>query len=253
MERSFANFIKESMASVFHIADSKIGRSLWTLARRPGALTKAYMKGKRVPYLHPFRVFLVANVIFFLFHSLIGHSPITTRLATHISSENFFHDSVARRLVEHHIEENELTYTEYEAQFNRRVETFSKTLVFVMIPALMIVLSVLLFWRKEFVVKHLAFSSHAFGHLLLFNFVIIMIINKLVEPLQETMSSDFWETVFSTLSITILIGFFFSGLRRAYDLNTWVSALLSLLLAGTIYLMLQLYRALLFFAAFYLP
>ncbi|CAM2066934.1 DUF3667 domain-containing protein [Sulfidibacter corallicola] len=46
--------------------DSKLLRSIKPLFFQPGFLTKAFMEGKRVPYIPPLRMYLFCSIVFFL-------------------------------------------------------------------------------------------------------------------------------------------------------------------------------------------
>ena len=252
MNRSLVQFLGETMSSLIHIMDSKTGKSFWMLLRRPGALTLAYLSGERVPYLHPFRVFLVANVLFFLLVSFTGHSPLTTKLATHTSASNFFHQEMADRMVKAHLNTHALAYEAYEASFNQRVDTLSKTLVFLMIPAFALMLGLVTIRKREYAIKHLAFSCHAYAHLLLYNFMVATgLLIVLAKPLQTYFSPDLWETISSVMSLLVMCIFIFFGLRRGYKSGKLFSLLVSVLLGMSVYAILLLYRAVLFFVTFY--
>lgn len=253
VNHSMRDFLSQSVTSLMHVADSKLGRSLWSLARRPGALTVAYMKGSRAPFMHPFRVFLVSNVLFFLMATIIGQSPLTTGLRMHMAYENFYHQPVAKQLVEVHLEQVGTEFEVYEAAFDRRVDTLAKSLVLVMLPLFAFLLGLLFMARKEPAVKHLAFSCHAYAHLLLFNFAIMLGILGLifVFPVLNEISRDVKEVVVSVTSLVIMCSFFYYGVRRAYQTPRLMSAALGLVMTIGVYFLLFLYRALLFFATFY--
>ena len=51
-------------------ADSRIWRTLWPLAFRPGLLTQEFLRGRRARYTPPFRMYLVLSVVFFVLASL---------------------------------------------------------------------------------------------------------------------------------------------------------------------------------------
>src|SRR4051812_45666487 len=50
--------------------DGRLLRSLRLLIGRPGALTQAYQDGRRKPFIGPFQLFLLANLVFFTVQSL---------------------------------------------------------------------------------------------------------------------------------------------------------------------------------------
>ena len=51
-------------------ADSRIWRTLWPLAFRPGLLTQEFLRGRRARYTPPFRMYLVLSLVFFVLASL---------------------------------------------------------------------------------------------------------------------------------------------------------------------------------------
>ena len=57
--------VTESLADMFAL-DGRLLRSLPTLMFRPGRMTRNYLDGQRARYVPPFRMFLLASVIFFL-------------------------------------------------------------------------------------------------------------------------------------------------------------------------------------------
>ena len=57
--------VTESIADMFAL-DGRLLRSLPMLMFRPGRMTRNYLDGKRARYVPPFRMFLLASVIFFL-------------------------------------------------------------------------------------------------------------------------------------------------------------------------------------------
>lgn len=50
-------------------ADSRVWRTLWPLAFRPGLLTQEFLRGRRASYTPPFRMYLVLSLVFFILAS----------------------------------------------------------------------------------------------------------------------------------------------------------------------------------------
>ena len=59
---------KDVIGDVFN-ADSRIWRTLWPLAFRPGLLTQEFLRGRRASYTPPFRMYLVLSLAFFVLAS----------------------------------------------------------------------------------------------------------------------------------------------------------------------------------------
>jgi Protein of unknown function (DUF3667) len=63
--RPFWELISGSLADVFSL-DGRLLRTLPMLMFRPGRLTRNYLDGQRARYVPPFRMFLLASLVFFL-------------------------------------------------------------------------------------------------------------------------------------------------------------------------------------------
>ncbi len=63
--RPFFSLIMSSLADTFAL-DSRLWRTVPMLLFRPGRVTRNYLDGKRARYVPPFRLFLLASVLFFL-------------------------------------------------------------------------------------------------------------------------------------------------------------------------------------------
>ena len=65
---SLWGLIKDVIGDVLD-ADSRVWRTLWPLAFRPGLLTQEFLRGRRARYTPPFRMYLVLSLVFFLLAS----------------------------------------------------------------------------------------------------------------------------------------------------------------------------------------
>jgi hypothetical protein len=66
---SLWGLIKDVLGDLLN-ADSRIWRTLWPLAFRPGLLTQEFLRGRRASYTPPFRMYLVLSLVFFVLASL---------------------------------------------------------------------------------------------------------------------------------------------------------------------------------------
>lgn len=65
MHKPFVTLVSNALGDVFAF-DGRIAKTLPGLMFRPGHVTRAYLEGKRARYVPPFRLFLIASVLFFL-------------------------------------------------------------------------------------------------------------------------------------------------------------------------------------------
>jgi len=63
--RPILSLIGETISDIFTV-DGRLARTLPVLLFRPGRLTKNYTEGKRARYVPPFRLFLLASLVFYL-------------------------------------------------------------------------------------------------------------------------------------------------------------------------------------------
>lgn len=66
---SLGDFFKEFLSSIVNY-DSRLRHTVKDLLFKPGTITKNYVEGQRLKYANPFRFFLSASIIYFLFQSL---------------------------------------------------------------------------------------------------------------------------------------------------------------------------------------
>jgi hypothetical protein len=66
---SMWSLVKDVIGDILDV-DSRVWRTLWPLAFRPGALTQDYLRGRRARYTPPFRMYLVLSLVFFVLASL---------------------------------------------------------------------------------------------------------------------------------------------------------------------------------------
>ncbi len=65
LKKPFVSLIRDMLNDVFSF-DGRLFRTIPALMFKPGKITRAYIDGKRVRYVPPFRLFLIASVLFFL-------------------------------------------------------------------------------------------------------------------------------------------------------------------------------------------
>ena len=81
--------IVEKFLHVFASIDARAARSARLLLRRPGELTLAWIRGVRKPYVAPFQLFLIANVLFFALQSLTGENVFSSSLDSHLHHQDW--------------------------------------------------------------------------------------------------------------------------------------------------------------------
>jgi hypothetical protein len=67
---SLGRLLAEAIGEFYNF-DSRMWRSLGTLVRHPGRLTRHYLEGKRARYTPPFRMYVVTSLTFFVVFALV--------------------------------------------------------------------------------------------------------------------------------------------------------------------------------------
>jgi thiamine biosynthesis protein ThiS len=237
---------------VFHW-DSRILRSLRVLLTHPGRLSTEYVDGRRKLYTHPFQVFFIANVLYFLLYPVIGWSGLKTPL---VGYQHWMWYSVwATRMATHRAMIKGIPLAELSQRFDHVIDIQSRSMVLLMVPIFAVALFLLEWRRGRYFGEHLVFSLHYIAAWLL----LIMIglsgaftaVFRVLGPLRigpQGLGSDY---ILSILAALIMGLYLFLALRRFYrDSDFWAFAKTIALLAAT-FEMLDMYRIILFLTALY--
>lgn len=195
----FSDFLEELLD-----VDSRVLRSLRMLFTRPGFLTTEYIKGRRISYLPPVRLYLVASILFFLSISL-------NTLVPSIQNSRFIKewtetgdiDEALSNTVESTIKdfEGEQSQSEdsglfqadpdssnsgmslsvgentFDVQQSDFLANFSDNfakMMFFLLPVAALQLKFLYWRRKKLYIEHLIFSLHV--HAFIFSLLILTVI-----------------------------------------------------------------------------
>lgn len=225
-------------------------RSIGLLIGRPGELTREYMAGRRVPYLHPLQLFLLANVLFFISLSFTGIQGLTSPLRSQLYEQSY--SGLAREMLrERFLEQDSVAFQRFEARFDLASEVQAKSLIIVLVPMFALLLVLTRFWKREPGVQHLVFSTHYIAIVML-AFMLIGLVARIVSmappPWPQRLLSD---AVFSTLLVALSGSYLFGAFRRGYgDTAGPALARAGVLALATIVLIVT-YRLLLFFTVLY--
>lgn len=168
-------FLDQVAASLSNV-DTKLLRSFRCLVTRPGALTLAYLEGQRKPYVLPFPLFLLANLVFFATESFTSAHIFSTPLAVHLTDQ--FWSPVAQSLVAQHLREAGTTLDLYAPLFNQAVLLNAKSLIILMALAFVPLLPVLFYRAHRPFVGHVVFALHLYSFLLL-TFCVALIVGEI--------------------------------------------------------------------------
>jgi hypothetical protein len=251
-EHTVRHFLEQLVAGLTN-ADGKIFLTLRLLLTRPGRLTADYLRGKRKPYIPALQLFLIANLIFFLLHPLLGSNTLTTDLHTHL--QYTWHAGLAEALVTPRLAARGLTVEAYAAIFDPASVTQAKTLVILVVPIFSLAV-VALYWRqrREYA-THLIFALHfcsfwlllICGTLALTNLAVRLLRIAAIFPSAAAVS---WSVLLFTL--VAMAVYLHRAVRVVFAPEAaWLTVGKAVALGLALDLSLQAYRFVLFFITFW--
>ncbi|MEO7181319.1 MAG: DUF3667 domain-containing protein [Gemmatimonadaceae bacterium] len=252
---SLWTFFKDHVVESVLSFDGRIIRTLTTLLRKPGELTREFMRGVRLPYLAPLQCFLLLNLGFFVWSSWAGMRIYDTPLWVHMNAQPY--SRVATAMVRGYLGSHQIAEPVYHARFNAIGAAQARSLVLVMIPAFAAAAALIMLRRRRApLVQHLVFALHTYS----FVFILMVAARYLIYYPLNVALDHFGvagngplghDTPDGIALLAVLTTYLALSLRRVYDIG-WARAGSSGVALGMIFfIVLQLYRALLFFVTFY--
>ena len=154
----------EQTVDVFTHIDSKLITTLKFLLFKPGKLSEAYVMGLRKPFMKPFQIFILINILFFL---LLANVDIFRIPSSDFFNEKYIYGYNIIEIVEQKIVETNKPEKEIAFAYDLKSTILAKTYVIILIPLLSFVFSLLFIRKKLQIGKHLLFSTHLFSFLIL--------------------------------------------------------------------------------------
>lgn len=244
-DRRFRHLIELFLAELFSL-DGKFWRSIAAIFK-PGFLASEYLAGRRSPYLSPVSIFLLVNVLYFVFPVLNDFDlPFSDQVPGRISMQlEQFKDASPERLermkksggqlhspwttpwIEKRLKQRQLHDPRYRLDtmardFDNKSAEVSKLLIIVHVPFLAWAL-ILMFWRSgKYYAEHFVVALVTFSTLLL--------AIQIVLPIIDILSVDRWLMgELARFSGWLLVASFAAlvaaTFRRVYKSSYWYGAL----------------------------
>jgi len=249
---SMKHFVEEVLETVAHV-DGRVFASFRSLLTRPGQLAADFLAGRRKAQIGPVQMFVVCNVLYFLFLPLALQVPFTSTLR--MQTENRPWRVMAKRMVDAKVSGRHEEIEEYAAHFDETAHLQGHSLVMLVVPLFAIGVWALHPRARRYFAEHLVFSFYAIGLLLLWMTVVTVPISQIY---RLGVLAKWWRQNGSLLELSldapIALGFIAYLARasgRVYG-DRWIAAIAkALLLIGWLVVCLTIYRFILFFTTFY--
>lgn len=163
---SIKTLLNQVVSGLFNF-DSKIIKSFYYLFTKPGRLSVNYVNGLRKPFMSPFQIFVIANILFFI---LLDQADILRIPSKYYFEKEEILTALRRLSIETNIGEVELKNI-----YDKKSLNYSKSFVVILIPVYAFVFYVLNKKKQYQFGKHLIFATHYFSFFLLFCVLLLLI------------------------------------------------------------------------------
>ncbi len=255
--RPIVDLIGETISDTFTF-DGRLARTLPVLLFRPGRLTRNYTAGKRARYVPPFRLFLIASLLFYL--ALFALVPpgqyiniddqtreeITQGLRDGQANIGEMPEEVRAELERNNINvetsggvptdiENQIVAVlENPDQFAAQLEDWLPRLSILIVPLTMISLSILHIWRRKiFVYDHAIHALHLHSWMYITGAIMMTAGPYLPSIFLWAYLIWFLFYVWRSLAVAGSAGIIMSGLRFFLLLISW-TFVISLIMVATV-------------------
>jgi hypothetical protein len=247
---SVRGFLVRAMHTVTN-TDSNVVRTFRALVFRPGLLTAEYFEGRRRPYLQPVQLFLVANLIFFVVHTIFPVNVFTTTLSDHLQHHPY--SSLIRGMqAPGGITFGEMladpeVFRPYAQTFQAVTNGLAKTLVIVMVPIFALLTFALFHRRARFLVQHLVFGLHFYAFMMLVTSALAIVGVAAYRLGAHAVPWQVVDLVWSLALVAIAISYLTGALHRGFGASRLAAVLGAAFLALAYVPVLFVYRLILFF------
>jgi hypothetical protein len=150
-------------------------RTLGTLFRTPGKLTREYIAGKRTMYLKPIQLYFLASILMFTFSSFSKVGKIEfegEKVPIDASVDlgawtNKFLPGLSEKIAARVKTINEMPRSEFSLRLNSFTSKYIPLGLFLLVPILAFFLKILWGWRSRYA-DHFVFTLHAQATIFLF-------------------------------------------------------------------------------------
>lgn len=241
-----SHIVEESVEGFTHF-DNKFLRSVKLLVGKPGMLTVYFSQGRRIPYMKPLQLFIVCNLLFFLFYGKANIYALTL-----YSYDNYqpFINFGTHDLIKQKAPDKE-QFTALSEVFNERMYTQSKAFIIFFIPLFALTFAVFFFKKKRYFSEHLVFASHYFSFLLLLYLFFHFVVDIPYYAITKNNYSSTYDFLVSFFNIGVGCIYFNLAAQRFYQVSPATSRTFAVVTVLFYVLFLYAYRILLFFKIFH--
>lgn len=224
-DRTVRHFVADILGTLFNL-DSTFWRTFRLLLVKPGALTAAHLRGERRPYLSPFKVFVLCNLVYFFVQPYTGFTGFVTDLYSHTHRQPYSEQLALEHLVRARLQADTLPpdayrarYARYAERFDARSSAYARSLILLLIP--LVALGLLLVIPRRLLADHVVFATHLLAWLFLVGMSIFLFVySAFLDPLVDTyLPPTLADIISEGGTLVLFVPYLYLALRRAYGLT----------------------------------
>jgi hypothetical protein len=239
---STKHFVEETFEGLVHF-DNKFFRTLWLLFTKPGQLSVDYVEGRRVRSMKPIQFFVVINLVFFI---LMMNNPYSLPLNSYLNVKPFKNYST-RSIVEEKLKHDSISEATYEYIFDDKINSESKEFIFIFIPLYAFIFWVFFFMYHRRFFEHLIFATHFVSLVLCYYLIQSYLIEMPTYWLVKDIDQNTMDTALRILLCTVVGTYLSFASRRFYKARVAWSIFTGLLVGGSFFYLVLIYRMILFY------
>lgn len=241
---TLGHYLHELVHGFTH-ADGKLWNSLRATTLRPGELSLAYMQGRRTAYMRPVPLFLVLNLIYFLFPAF---ETFNTGLHSQLNFQPY--SAWAMERMDRIIAAANATPERFELLYSLKSASNAKLMLIVMVFLLAPIIGLVNWKRPPQAAGHVTFAFELMIFNLLWTTILFGLLMYLIGSIFGWLHYDgrwlFDDLFFSGVAVTLNLWFLVKAGRR-YQRRTWIgSAWRAVAVVIGLFWALTVYRFLLF-------
>ncbi len=248
---SLRPLIDEAVGEFVHF-DGRLLRTIKTLLSRPGELARAYFHGGRSRYTKPLTLFVIINVVFFVFQP---HTGLLRYGYSQYVYPGIHSGTRQARLVEAKLRRTGEEEAAYRSRFDAVLQDEKKSLLIFSIPVIAALMLVLFLGTGRKIAEHLVFAVHLYAFILVYITAIVLAFAPILFVLEQfgrgmhrvaVVLSN--EAAISVLMLVGITSYAYFAARRAYGLSGPLLLLRALVIAFSVGYLTGIYRNVVFYA-----
>lgn len=239
-------YVVGQFLNAMYFVDGKFFKTFKDFLIVPGALSRAFIEGKRSRYIPPISLFLFINLLFFLFSTANDFNlPLIDQVTLQPYSE------LALAMAKASASEMGITLKEYESIYNLKSSNLSKTIIILNLPVMALLLQLFNIRRRAYYfIDHFIFATHTLSFILfLFTFFFTpgSFLNEWLSTYVADDNQNIITQVWLIMMTVIYVVYSFLSFRRAYQTSWPEGILASAYMMGIFYFINFWQRMVLFF------